>query len=220
MKGQRPTPVGSLPLPQFIPEQERSRLISEVATFITADTDVSHYFNVAKEAIAGYSQDTLHRIMGNLSKPHMNLLVHGFTMDWDEAKINDYISIAEVVSDNDIYSGELENQLQALSYYEDLTPVQPGHPYPLERALQCHAIVAAVSAIHWHADEDSHGVFTTMDDGEFIPYIQDPKLRALILYSDNRNDIARIIKERGITEVEVIMEFLHSEAPAVADGML
>jgi hypothetical protein len=223
MKGQRTTPVGSLPLPQFIPEQERSRLISEVATFITADTDVSHYFNVAKEAIAGYSQDTLHRIMGNLSKSHMNLIVHGFSMDWDEAKINDYISIAAAVENNEIWSEELGWQLKALAYYQDLTPIQPGQAYPLERALQCHAIIEAVSAIHWHKDEDNeddYGSFTHMDDGEFLPYIQDPQLRDLILYSDDRNEVARIIKERGITDAEVIMEFLHGEAPAIAAGML
>jgi hypothetical protein len=205
-----------------MPEQERSYLISDVATFITSDTNVSHYFNVAKEAIAEYSQDTLHRIMSNLSKPHMNLLVHGFSMEWDEAKINDYISIAAAVENNEIWSEELGWQLKALAYYQDLTPIQPGQAYPLERALQCHAIVEAVSAIHRHRDEDDddYGSFTHMDDGEFLPYIQDAQLRDLILYSDDRNEVARIIKERGITDAEVIMEFLHSDAPAVADGML
>lgn len=220
MKSQHNSPAGNLPLPQIIQEKDHDRLISEVATYITEDTNVRHYFNTAKEAVAGYSPDTLHRIMGELSKSHMNLLVHGFSMEWDENKVNDYISIAKAVEENEIYSGDLEGQLQALGYYEELTPAQPGSPYPLERALQCHAIVGATQAIHWHADEESYGVFITMDDGEFIPYIQDPKLRGMILHSDERNEIARIIKERGITDVAVIMEFLHSEAPAVSEGML
>lgn len=220
MKAQRSGSGTTLPPPPIAPEKDRDRLISEVATYITEDTNVSHYFNVAKEAIAVHSLDTLHRIMGELSKSHMNLLVHGFSMEWDENKINDYISIAKVVEENEIYSGDLEGQLQALAYYEELTPIQPGFPYPLERALQCYAIVGATHAIHWHADDESNGVFTYMDDGEFIPYIQDQMLRGLILHSDERNDIARIIKERGITDPRVIMEFLHSDAPAVAEGML
>lgn len=223
MNVQRSGSGGNMPLPLIMAEQDRSQIISEVASFITTGTNLDHYFDTVKEAIGEYSLDTLHRVTGNLSKSHMNLLVSGFTLDWDEGKINDYISIAAAVENNSIWSEELGWQLKALAYYQDLTPLKPGHSYPLERALQCHAIVNTVSAIHWHKDEDDeddNGVFTHMDDGEFLPYIQDPQLRALILHSDERNEVARIVKERGITDAEVIMDFLHSEAPAVADGML
>lgn len=220
MKPQLSISGSKLPLPPIMPEYDRSQLVSEVAEFITTGNFLEHHLSTAKAGIADYSLDTLHRILGNLSKPQMNLLLHGFTMEWDENKINDYISIATVVENNRIYSGELDWQLQSLNYYEELTPIQPGHPYPLARALQCHAIVETTSAIHWHAEDDSDGVFVTMDDGEFLPYIQDSQLRDLILHSDERNEVARIIKERGITDAEVIMEFLHSEAPAVAEGML
>lgn len=220
MKAQRSISGSNLPLPPIVPEYDRSQLVSEVAAFITTGNSLEHHLSTAKTGIADYSLDTLHRILGSLSKPQMNLLLHGFTMEWDEEKINDYISIASAVENNRIYSGELDLQLQALNYYEELTPIQSGQPYPLERAIQCHAIVEAASAIHWHAEDDSDGVFATMADGEFLPYIEDSRLRDLILHSDERNEVTRIIKERGITDAEVILEFLHSEAPAVAEGML
>lgn len=95
------------------------------------------------------------RILSDLTQPsHLNLLIHGFTMDWDESKINDYISITHAISDNSLYSGDLGNHMSALPHYEGLVPVQPGKPYPQERAAQCHAIVAAGAAIHWHVDPD------------------------------------------------------------------
>lgn len=220
MKVQRPGSAASLPLLPVIPEQDKRQLVSEVATFITTGNYLEHHFDSAKTAIAEYSLDTLHRIVGNLSKQHMNLLLAGFTMEWDEDKVNDYISIAAAAENNGIYSEELGWHLQSFAYYEELTSIQPGHSYPLHRALQCHAIVDTVTAIHSHADDDSDGAFANMDDGEFLPYIQDAQLRELILHSDEREAVTRIVKERGITDVDTIMEFIHSEAPAVANGLL
>jgi len=185
-----------------------------------AKYEASHYFDQSYTVLAGYATDTLHRIIENLSTSHMNLLIHGFTMGWDEDTINDYISIAATVQTNKMYSGELGYHLQSFAYYKDLAPIQPGLPYPLKRASQCIAIIETVIAMQDAADDDSDGVFTRMDDGEFLPYIQDSKLRDLILHSDERTEATRIIKQRGITDADVILEFLYSDAPALSSGML
>jgi hypothetical protein len=152
----------------------------------------------------------------------------GIFMLWDEQKISDYLSNAyDLQGDSNMTNSNslnvIDGYLMMLSHYKELAPL--GAEHAVERARQTAAILKVTFHIKATATPEIRQNMILDIKGDIrdyhLPYINDDKLRALLLTSTyDREAVLAIVTQRNIYDADHIVSLLDGiSAPLVAGAL-
>ena len=226
-----------IPAPRTKPSAEMLSLASEAASFLSEELsirkdDEKQFLARTKKALAGFSPETVHRIMAAEKNGERKALIH---VNYElaernprEAYVNDLMRLSGHFYNRGEHIDFIANYIRGLQKYEGLAPMGADGSYPPERRSQGIALVAAVQRLR----EMSMWEKSYLSDLDYIPddrllyaepLLAEGKLRDLILNATvgERELITRIIEERSIVNADDILEMMRaSESAALADGAL
>lgn len=213
-------PVASAPP---VTALDRAALLSKAALAITAKLDsrselVSLYYGVIKDIISEYSPYTLQALTTLTENDQKAWAVHtGLMKNWTETSVNDYLQLADFFRAHNI-SDDMHGYLKSFHYYEDMYPQNDG-AYPEQRREQCEAVIELVEHLGNVMFEETT---TFMEPRVLIPYIRDEKLRKLILTSEDRKKVVRLVKQRNLLDADALSGLVDNAADASAlfEGVL
>jgi hypothetical protein len=197
---------------------ERDNLISRLPLRTNGGTSMMS-FTKSRELFAAISTETI-REMSSLRGVLLSDALTGIQhCEWDETILRDYCRLCHIDALKFTRVQHLTDRLASLQFYEHLTPQQEGY-YPEERVSQATAILTVVAHQKLHGIEGWH-VTGSAPKMEYYPYIDDAKLRELLLTSDyDRDVLVNLIVERNIFDGEELARIIGSAHPALVDGAL
>jgi hypothetical protein len=199
------------------PSDEREQLIQMTARHLAGST--SHNPLRFRDAIKSFTTETLNRLSEfSFSRDQRETITSGFFFfDWDEAIANDYLAMTRA-EEFHIITADIDKHIDALKFYDGVVP-HSGGAYPEERAAQVVAITRVLCYMH---NQDENILVTFKDEGSWklLPFINEPKLRELLVKSPQRDAVVSIVIERGIMDADVITAMLESSIPVLVDGVL
>lgn len=140
--------------------------------------------------------------------------------EWDETILRDYCRLCHLDALKFTRVQRLTDHLKSLQFYDALTQQQDDR-YPEERASQAAAILTVIVHQKLHGTKGWWHVIGSGDEIEHYPYIDDAKLRELLLASDcDRDTLVNLIMERNIFDGAELARLLDSAHPALIDGAL
>lgn len=176
-------------------------------------------FIEARELFAAISTDAI-RILAGLQGALLSDALTGMQYcEWDETILRDYSRLCHIDALKFTRVQRLTDHLKSLQFYDDLIPHQDDH-YPEERASQAAAILTVVVHQKLHGINGWYlvGVEPEVDH---YPYIDDSKLRELLLVSDyDRENLVDFIVERDIFDGEALSHLLEDSHSAITGGVL
>lgn len=198
---------------------ERYLLLTEAANYIAGSTRHTPDKIRSETAIDTFASETLKRIIGSGMLDHQrDTLRTGLRMmRWSEFTANDYLYICRAEAAN-IWTDDIAKHSDALKFYDGVPSQSNGH-YPDERAEQ----VTAITRVLGHMMKKGENVLVPFKDGgswKLLPFINEPKLRELVVKSPHRDAVVKIVVERDIRDTDMITNLLGSSIPALMDGTL
>ena len=199
--------------------KERYVLLTETAKYLAGATRHTPDQIRSETAIDTFTSETLKRIINSGMLDHQrDTLRTGLRMaQWSEAVTNDYLYISRAEAAN-IWMDDITKHSAALKFYEGVATQSNGH-YPDERAEQ----VTAITRVLGHMLKKDENILVPFKDGgswKLLPFINEPKLRELVVNSPQREPVVNIIVERDIRDADMILEMLKSSVPALYEGTL
>lgn len=196
---------------------ERDQLIRETARHLAGST--SHNPLRFRKAIMSFSPATLNRLNEfNFTRDQREDITAGFFFfNWGESTANDYLAMTRA-DEVHIIAADLDKHIDALKFYDGVVP-HSGDAYPEERAEQ----IVAITRVLCHMNRQDENILVPFkDEGSWklLPFINEPKLRELLVKSPQRDTVVNIVIERGIMDADVISNMLASTIPSLIDGVL
>lgn len=196
---------------------EHDQLIRETARHLAGST--SHNPLRFRKAIMSFTPETLNRLNDfDFTREQRETITAGFFFfDWNESITNDYLAMTRA-DEIHIITADIDKHIDALKFYDGVVP-HSGGAYPEERAEQIIAITRVLMYMH---NQDENILVSFKDEGSWklLPFINEPRLRELLVKSPQRDTVVNIVIERGIMNADVIAGMLASSIPALVDGVL
>jgi hypothetical protein len=167
--------------------------------------------------LSGFSDLALTRIEGMHPAAHSALA--GLLLEkHDEHTINDFLAVMDVMKQERMTQGEMEQYLWSLRVTDELVPQGENGEYPIERSEQCLALVRVMRHME---KKKSYRLFLRDGAGLEYPFISDDKLRQLVIGAgDKREMIVQLILDRNILDAEQLRELCSEVHPSLIEGGL
>ena len=209
--------------------EERLRLdaVTRVFTALMASYGEHHDppdINVISATVRSFHPITLHSICSpDLDISVTTALANGIKNGWGEMTVNDYLNTAKILDDDGLnHKGKPflhPTLIASLRYFPEFVAygdvrLEERACRIKERASQTMAVMKVIMHMyrnpHNLPDIDLwHEFLDTNDEWEEVPFIDDAKLRALILTSDyDRDTVVEIITTRSIFDADQIIDML------------